>query len=495
MNNISSQTKSIFGGIASLKTIAEKSVYKVSGIVGDVSEKYNNIMTALLEIYNQLGGYAELMDTVENILVKNLDEIEITIKGVIKVAIKQIISCGVEPTIDTVLVNTGVTFNLKNIDPQAFLTIDPESENGNLIYFDNSNGYLSKDFNTFLYAVISNGILLPNSTGYTWNNSDGVPILNVSFKEYDDISGDSNNLTIKVHSNYQDKKLSAFISDYLDSIKLFDNVQLLSSIFDDVLGSKIFSLNKTADQIAGEKIIEKLCADILNNVDETDVIDDSFYIFSNDTYNQLLEDSESKRNGTFSYSGDETKQVKVDENIVNKSLTDLKNSGTLSEQVKVIRTAMDDIVNDVVKNSANINEKDKFSLKLDFIRQILSKLMTTITIFMFSPKIMFLFMMVGKIYNIPESTNIVDFIKKNINIYKIIIVKIRDIIVKELTIKIQEMLAPMISKVLVILNAEKLAIYKKQIDDIRSLIENAVSFVSEATSALDSGKNYVEVKQ
>lgn len=491
MPNISSNTKSIFGGIAALKTISEKSSTKNRDRVGGIVGEYNNVMSSLVEIFNQLGGYSELLETIENVLVKNLDNIEMSIKGTIKTAIKQTIACGVEPSVDDVLIQTGVTFSLGNVDPQSFLTIDPISENGNLIYFDNSAGLLSKDFNTFLYAVIVDGVESPTSTGHTWYDSNSQPLIDVSFREHNNISGESNLVTIKINNFYRGKKLSSFISDYLDSVKLFDNIQLLSSIFDDITGSKIFSLNKTTEQLSAEKLIEKLCDNMLNSVEETDVIDDSFYTFSNDVYNQILEESELKRTASFLYYGDETKKSSVDESVIISSLMGLKTSNNLTEQVKLVKTAIDNIVDDAVKNNDNINEKDKLALKMNFIRQIIFKLMTKITMTIFSPKIMFLFVMINKIYNVPESTNIVDFIKNNINIYKIIIIKIRDIITKELTSKILEMLSPMISKVMVILNAEKLTIYKKQIDDIRNLISSATKFVSVAQNSLDTGKNYI----
>jgi len=494
MSTVSKQKQDIFGGIAALKALTDQSLNKVNGITSFILGEANNIMSSLLEIFNQLGGYNELIQMIENVLNKGLDDIETTIKGTIKTAIKQIISCGVEPTIDSSMILTGVTFSLKNIDPLSLLTIQPESENGQLVYFDNENGFTSKDFNVFLYSVISEGISNPSSIGHTWYNEDSEPILNLSYQEY--TTGSTNNsnvITIKINSFYEGKKLSSFISDYLDSVKLFNNTQLLSSIFDDIMGSKIFSLNKTVDQLAGEKIIQKLCADILNNVNESDVIDDSFYIFSNDTYNSILEEANNKKKGIFTYAGDTDLDVVINQTSLMNSLLDLKNTDStkISDQTNIIKTAIDNITNDIISKT-NIPEKDKFALKLDFIQKIISELMSTITMFIFSPKIIYLFIMTSKLLGIEDTGDIVQFIKNNINIFKIIIIKIRDLIVAEITKEIKNMLLPLISQTLVVLTKEKLSIYKKQIDGILSLIETATTIVGTAMEFVDSGLNEVQ---
>lgn len=103
-----------------------------------------------MEIFKQLGGYEDMIKSIENILSTKLEDIEETIKSAIKIALKNVISCGIEPTIGDSLILTGVTFNIGKIDPMSVLSIDPTSENGTYGYFDNFTGVDSKDFNVFL---------------------------------------------------------------------------------------------------------------------------------------------------------------------------------------------------------------------------------------------------------------------------------------------------------------------------------------------------------
>ena len=314
MATASTLSNEIKGSIASLKALVGVNNKKFNKNI----KSTNDVMGNLIEIFNQLGGYNEFVSVIENILVKNIGEIELTIKSTLKIALKQIISCGIEPTIDNSLTVTGVTFQLKNIDPESILSIDPQSTNGEVVYFDNDNGLTSEDFDVFLYTVIKQSIDTNTQTFYNWKN-----LCSISFKEFDDVTKKSNLLTIKINSAYNGKKLNSFISDYLDSIKLFNNVQLISSIFDDIMGSKIYSKNKTKDQLLSEKIIHDLVDKILNNVNEGDVLDDSFYTFSNDSYNSMLESSELKHLGVFKYNGDENKNIGVDEDILINSLLGL----------------------------------------------------------------------------------------------------------------------------------------------------------------------------
>ena len=480
-------TTEINGKIATLKTVSEKSASKLN----KTSAGVNSLMDSIMNIFNQLGGYQDMIKTIENILSTKLTDIEEVIKSSIKTSLKQIISCSVEPSIGDLLILTGVTFDIKKIDPMSILAIDPISENGSYAYFDNLRGLNSKDFNVFLYSLIKESIANPSYTGSTWNkielDTSNTPLFNATFIEYDQYSQKSNLLTIKIDNTLRGKKLSFFISEYLDSVKLFDNVQIISSIFDDLLSSNIFSINKTSEQMAVEATIKKIVDNILNTVnDGSDVIDDSFYTFSNDTYNQMLIDTQNKKDGLFTYNPSTNTNISIDQDVLLNSLNGLKvNNLLISQQTKVLTDTVDAVTQNLVDNG-KIKDTNSFSFKFDFITSIITKLMTTITTFIFTPKIIFLFSMTTQIFGLKDPDNMIDFIKKNINVYKLIIVKIRDIIIQEIINKIEEMLAPLIAQVAIELVKEKFAIYKQLIDNIMGLITGAVSPVTSLTGLIQS---------
>jgi len=487
MSFFNDATTEINGKIATLKTVSEKTSSKFKKNSAGV----NNLMDSIMNIFNQLGGYQDMIKSIENILSTKLTDIEEVVKSSIKTSLKQIISCGIEPTIGDSLILTGITFNIKNIDPMAILGIDPMSENGSYAYFDNASGLLSTDFNVFLYALIKKSLENPSYVGANWFKIEldktKTPLFKATFTEYQPFTQKSNLLTIYIDPAFRGKKLSFFISEYLDSVKLFDNVQIITSIFDDLLSSNIFSLNKTSDQLAVEDMIKKIVDNMLNNVnDGSDVIDDSFYTFSNDTYNQMLVDSENKRNGVFMYNPNLNDSISIDQQVLLDSLNDLKIDGLLiSQQTKILTDTVDAVTKNLV-DKGKVKDANSFSFKFDFIKKIITKLMTTITTFIFSPKITFLFVMTTQIFGLKDPDNMVDFIKKNINVYKLIIVKIRDIIVQELINKIEEMLAPLLAEVAIELVKEKFAIYKQQIDNILNLINGAVGAVTSLTKLAEN---------
>lgn len=485
MSFFSEQTTVINGKIAALKAVKEKvsskydkKVTQAKGKLDERTSQAKTLMGSIMEIYKQLGGYEDMIKSIETILSTKLEDIEETIKSAIKIALKNVISCGIEPTIDDSLILTGVTFNISKLDPMSLLSIDPTSENGDYAYFDNFSEIDSKDFNVFLYSLIKKSINNPFYSGATWNviiKRDGEnvkePLFKATYREYDAITKESNILTIKIDSSLKGQTLSYFISQYLDSVRLFNNVQIISSIFDDILGTKILSVNKTTEQITIEKQIEQIVDNILNNAeDENDVIDNSFYSFSNDVYSEMLENAEKKRRGVFKYDEKSDIELEIDQELVLNSLNGLKNEDLLvSQQTKILTDTIESIANDL-ESKSQIKTGYNLSFKIDFITKIINKLMTTISMTILSPKIIFLFSMTTKIFGIEDEKDAINFIKSNINIYKIIIMSIRDIIINELIKQIKKMLAPMIESMMLELVKEKFAIYKKQLTSITSII-------------------------
>ena len=108
---------------------------------------------------------------------------------------------------------------------------------------------------------------------------------------------------------------------------------------------------------------------------------------------------------------------------------------------------------------------------MDIITKIINKLMNTITMSILSPKIIFLFELTSVIFGLEKPSNVIDFIKKNVKVFKLIILAIRDTIINELINKIKQMIAPMISKMILELTKERFAIYKKQLLSLKKIIK------------------------
>ncbi len=471
MSFFSESTTKINGKIASLKAIAEKG----KKTYDNSSSKVNNLMDAVMEIFTQLGGYNDMVDAIEIILSKKLNDIEQIIKSAIKTSLKETISCSVEPSIGDLLINNGITFELGSIDPISILNIDPQSENGSYAYYDNNSDVKSKDFNVFLYSVIRKSLKNKAYTGAIWYKNEVInneivkkPLFNLSYKEYDEESKKSNIVIIKLDESLRGQKLNYFISEYLDSVKLFNNVQIISAIFDDILGTKILSINKNIEQLLVEDQIKQIVENIINNLeDDTYEIDDGYYEFSNDTYNEMLETANKKKQGVFNYNN---LNLEIDQETLFNSLDGLKvDDLSIIEQTKILTDTINNMTNELISNSSISNEFET-SIKTDIITKIINKLMNTITMSILSPKIIFLFELTNEIFGLEKSSDAIDFIKKNVNVFKLIILAIRDAIINELINKIKQMITPMISKTILELTKERFAIYKKQLSSLKNII-------------------------
>lgn len=447
-------TSEITGKISALKTIAEKSKkIKYRGF-----DHVNSLMDSIVSILLSIIGYDELVELIENIISDNLENIEELVKSSIKTTLKNVISCSVEPTITKELIDNGFTFEVSNLDPLSLLATSPNSKEGKYVYFESDKGIDSSDFNVFLYEVIRRSVNSTSYDGETWfsTNDEGekTPLLNVSFSEYS--AGRSNVVRIKVASNYSGVKLNTFISDFLDSFKLYGDTQILSYIIDNLFSSNI--LNKNKNQLLIEKNVETLVGKILNNVDSETLIDDSFYEFSNDTYDRLYEETLSKKR-----TGDVV-------NINNDEFEKIFNTdnSTLNEnQIKNVTSVVNNITQELL-DKGQIDDVEATKFKNNIIEGIITNLTTAVTIIIFSPKVLLLFQMVNKLYDFENDFDIKSFFKNNVNLIKMIIVSVRDVIIKEMINKLKSSISPLIKKVTLELVKEKMLIYKTQ---LRGLIK------------------------
>lgn len=465
MTILNSYTNDIVSKIASLKAIDENIKNRLSFLR---SLNLNNLFESLIEILSQLGGYEDMIQAIDELLTSKIVNIEEAVKSSIKISIKKIIACGVEPTINSDLINDGVYLDLKKIDPMSIFKIDPTSDEGKYAYFDNNSGISSKDFNVFLYTVIENSIDNPLYTGDTWSGG-GLPLFNVKFIENDEVNSKTNQLHIKVDGLFSGYTISYLISEYLDSITLFNSVQLFSNIFDDILNTSIVSVNKTNTEMEIEAMISKIVDDIMDNInDENEIIDDSFYTFSNDVYNEIATNIELKQKKI--YKGMSGEEIEFNEDIVKESLDALNDESTLIVNKTNMLSDMINRITEDASSTRKIDKSDSYELKVNIVKGIIKRVATAISIQIFSPKVLILISMTNKLYGIEDQGGAVEFLKENINIYKLIITDIRDMISDFIIEKITEKATPLITRVSAELIKEKFAIYKKQIDTIKGFV-------------------------
>ncbi len=414
--------KQIFGNIAASRTLTEGfPKLKLSSSFPSINNGGNSI-TFLTDLIKSLIGYEALVTTLVDILTHSLADIEREIKKALKVELKDIVSCGIDPSLPAFIKSTGpgIVIEVNKIDFLDLFKTDPNSTGGMLLFNDVTNPFTnSTDFNTFLYGVIQN-----DGTSSTWGG-----IFDITFNSIGTGGNPNNTFTIKANSSYDTKTLTDLNNDFIDSLTLFNAEGIVNRIIDIIFGSISVSIKKTTKQLENEARINNVI-DCMVNADADDTIDDSYFSFSNEEVFIHQQEADLRKKGIIKLECCN----KVAASVPVSFLTDFNSqmSGATSQQQKkdIISTNLNKMADQNTVNSTNTS--DNISIKLNFIQQITNNLIKAIVGVVLSPKVVLIFLINYKIIYGPTAvfTDATDFIKKNKNLINAITKKIAGIIIK-----------------------------------------------------------------
>lgn len=462
--DILKQKKNIFGEIAALRVSAEGYPKKtLLSSVASINKKANSL-NFLIDLQKTLAGAEDLKESIIELLTQHLGEIELEVKSTLKKALKNMVSCGINPSIPDWVRTDGITVEVSKIDFLNTMKIDPSTKAGNLLYDDIVSASESSDFNTFLYHVIQNN----GGSGYWGHVTSDGDILDIKFEANGATPTTPNNsLVIKTSSAYPTtNKLTDFNNDYIDSISLFKSPKMINSMVDNIFGSISFNVSKDKKSIERGLMINDIINKIINSDDDT-VIDDSYFTFTNDEYADIEYRTNLKSQGRrILETSDE-----IDSVIAIDSLTTLNDelnalmsqavTGVLTEQItNVLRTGLNQLAEE---SASNADEKDKMSIKADFMENMLKNLMTSIINIVLSPKLILIFAINYKIAFNEEFTSPEDFLKKNKWIITMILESIRDVVIKFLLARVLKKIKELVTEDFIKTQVEKLNAKKAQL--------------------------------
>lgn len=419
--SILNKKNKIFGNIAAARTLTDNlPKLKLSSSFPSINTGGNSI-TFLTDLVKSLIGYEALVNTVVETLTYSLSDIEKSVKTALKFELKSIVSCGVDPSMPAFLKSTGSGINVEvnKIDFLDLLKIDPNSEGGLLLYGD------STDFNTFLYNVIQN-----DGTPQIWPST-GTGILSITFNSVGVGLIPNNTLTIKTTPTYDTKTLTDLNNDFINSLNLFDAKEVVNRIMDGIFGSIGISVGKTKKQLETEAKIDNI-VDCIVNSDDDDVIDDSYFTFSNEEVYVHQQQADNKQKGIIKLEC----CSKIAASVPTQFLTDFTNeiTGTtvIQEQKVIINNNLNKMADFNTENSET--PADNYAIKLNFFQKIIDMLVKAIVGIILTPKILIIFMINYKIvYGLTSIyTDPIDFIKKNKNLIKSIVKKITEMVIEKL---------------------------------------------------------------
>lgn len=459
-----SKKQNALGSVASIQTILERyPVLITNDEVGNTSLSFTFDLLEILGLSSE-----DILEWLSKLLSDKdgwLDTLEWTIKSILITSFKDTYTCSINPQLPAdsmysiysgeFVSGRGIDINLDDIDIFGVLNNCPTSKKGSVFYFDSNpesgytptNVYSSTDFNAYLWYVINKGQYPPthksmwdnrvdyikkfehigNFTQYMkkgkFFNAEGqltpiikVPevgpkkeILTCSFVEGG--GSKSNYLTVFINQDryYRTvggtKTVFEFNFDYIMSLKLFDSKTLVAQIVNAIVGITTgFDVNMSISR----RVIAEKVREIVNTVieEEEKSPEDCYFTFSNEEYNNLLNEAMRKYNGEYSHNG----------------VTVEINSDDIISEVNKIGAAPDDEKSVIIKNvlktiSKNVNGDNTggdISIGFGIIRKFLEETVLQITLQVLSPKVMLLYAINEKVLD-PEhsgTVGVIEFFKK-----------------------------------------------------------------------------------
>jgi hypothetical protein len=415
--SILDKKQQIFGDIAAFRVLTEGlPKLKTSSSFPSINNGGNSI-TFLTDLIKSLIGYDALVSGIVTILSQSLPQIEREIKKALKLEIKNIVSCGVDPSLPLFIKSSGpgIIIEVSKVDFLDMLKVDPASVGGKLLY------YGPTDFNEFLYNTIQNdGVMM------TW-----AGIFDVTFNSLGSGTRPNNTFTIKANPAYNTKTLTDLNNDYVDSVSLFNNggINVINHVIDIIFGSVSVSINKTTKQLEKEAQINNVI-DCMVNADANETIDDNYFSFTNDEVYVHHQEADLRKKGIIKLQCCN----KVAASVPVSFLTDFNNemSGVTStaQKTAVITSNLDKMATHNTINSTN--PSDNISIKLNFVQQIINNIVKAIIGIILTPKVVMIFIINYRIIYGPSATftDAIDFIRQNKNLIHNIMKDVSGMIIK-----------------------------------------------------------------
>lgn len=506
-------------------------LFKILGIdKEEITQKFTDLLCGNMKDTSDGGGFISYAEEI--------------VKIALETNIINILNCTTNPIISNELIDEykisgsnlteygkGIDINVAEIDLMGYLNNNPFTEVGKNFYFDleDENGipytavdiYNSKDFNAFLWWIINKGYY--GHSGCTWDDRYRAKIYPEKKKKgnkniikctyIDDMYPKSD--TIRVHlcneTYYKTRKLSKkvgestkdwslnktifeFNHDFLSSIKLYEPKVMVAEMVQYLMGGTL-SLNfgiSLNEQVIQEKINSMIEKVITSNDME---INDCFFSFSNEEYNNMLNISQKKR---FEVTNDNGEYSNSDVNELYKQLNNITNNSTLENDKSIISNVINSVGN--VTPARDAESELNLSINYDWRFELMRALLNPFVRPLFSPKVLFLLAVNKKIMGSIDEIKDWDWedaFSKLMNsiffIIKDIIIKLQDMVIDVLLGMIMDKLRPLLELFATRLMLETMKMYKDLL--MQLLNECLFGFKIKGDSAAIDDVNYADIVQ
>lgn len=509
---VTDATNSMFSTLGAVQTLVENFPMNLISY-GDF--QFSTSFDVLTMLFKILGiTREEVIEIITNALAPNKNDTEGTgfisyaeeiVKTALEANVMGILNCTTNPIVANKLLDSyytgngveqsgdGITLNVAEIDFMGVLNKNPFDEIGSKFYFDvedynASDIWKSKDFNAFLWYIINKSDKFQDEEriwtnrykaaiwGEEENNKEIIrcTYIDEEYPNTDKIKVQICGARDKEPANYfKTRKLSKkdetewalnktifeFNHDFLTSIKLYDSKVIIAEIVEYLFGEGNISFNMGIS--LNEEIIQGKVQQIIKKVIESNdlEIDDCYFSFSNDEYNEMLENAEKKRFNIVGNNG-----ISVDTTNIFNQLNNINNKSSLVEDKATISKTLYDITALAAQDpSAEVSLNLSYDWSFELMRMLVYPFIRPL----FTPKVIFLLMVNKKIMGSLDDVKGLDLneiIDKLMNglfvIIKDIIVKLKDLLVDMFMSYVLKKLEPLLSLFASRLLMETLQMYK-----------------------------------
>jgi len=305
------------------------------------------------------------------------------------------------------------------------------------------------------------------------------------------------NLTSVLIECYPGLTVYEFNYDYIMGMKLFDPKVVCQRIFDNAANPAYdatfnLTLNKTKKSaskypfIEGKQRVIEIVKTILE--EDEDEINDCFYTFSNEQFDEMLRKTEEIRYRQLPYNQGYNEGEIIDFTEVNKILETFPVNGSIEDQKKVINHALTKACDVLDERNKITSPSDRNTTKIDFLTDILQQLVAAIVDAVLSPKVLMLLMVNRALMETqpdePFSTEGLMRLLKNV--VKSLVREVRDLIIKKLLDYIIQYLTPLALQLQAKILSEQFAAYMAIIKLLLSWFNKGVEVVTRVSSILSS---------
>lgn len=522
--NIKDKANSMFASVGAVQTLVENfpmNLISFGNLNYSSSFDVLAILLKLIGITNE-----ELIEKISQVLAPNENDeegagfiayAEEVVKVALEANIMNLLNCSTNPVISNKLLDSyytgtdieesgeGIILDVSEVDFTGVLNRNPFMKKDSKFYFDvedynASTVWKSKDFNAFLWYIINKSDKLQTEErtwvdrykALLWDNGNNKEkgkkeIIRCTYIDGEYPMNDKIQVQIcgsrnKEPANYfktrkikvgkkeleYNKTIFEFNHEFLTSIKLYDAKVIVAEIIEYLLGDGNMSINIGLNW--NENVIQKKIDNLIEKViTQNDLeVEDCYFTFSNDEYNDMLEQAERNRYNIHKI-GDTFK--KVDTTDILNQLNGITNQSTLNEDIATIQRTITAATGEMGSNGSNI-ASGELKISYDFKFELMRMLVYPFVRPLFTPKVIFLLLVNKKIMGSLEDANTETLVEDLTNgllwIVKDIIVQLKNMLIDMFLSWILQKLTPLLALFAARILLEALQMYKDLLLEIFS---------------------------